>query len=143
VEHLLPSTVKAELKEPKEEDEEEVDEEDTEGEPAEEMGSSLGQEEEQWPHSPVPGTWFPLESTLVLHQNFPSGSKSVIQLDLRLPPNLNGKTHCLPWLGPPMVEQDDPWKTTPCPAACPRRRRSMWVLVVPAPMLAPAEPVSN
>ena len=91
---------------------------------------SLGQLAEQWPHSPVPVTWLPLSSTRVLHQNLPwvqkrfeskkslgfqtSGSRSVIQLDLRVPPNRKGKTQGLPWPGPPGqlgFSQDNGWQT--------------------------------
>ena len=120
---LVPSTVNAELVWPDEEseDEEEDEEEDDDDElledPELESFLSLGQPAEQWPHSPVPVTWLPPSSTRVLHQNLPwvqkrfeskkslgfqtSGSRSVIQLDLRVPPNRKGKTQGLPWPGPP------------------------------------------
>ena len=73
---LVPSTVNAELVWPDEESEDE--EEDEEGDddelledPGLESFLSLGQPNEQWPHSPVPVTWLPLSSTRVLHQNLP------------------------------------------------------------------------
>merc|ERR1711963_845134 len=100
---LVPSTVNAELVWPDEEseDEDEDEEEDDDDDelledPELESFLSLGQPAEQWPHSPVPVTWLPPSSTRVLHQNLPSGSRSVIQLDLRVPPNRKGKTQGLP-----------------------------------------------
>ena len=46
--------------------------------------------------------------------NQTSGSRSVIQLDLRVPPNRKGKTQGLPWPGPPGqlgFSQDNCWQT--------------------------------
>ena len=68
----VPSTVNAELVWPDEEEEEEEDDEEVALElPEFEICLSLGQPAEQCPHSPVPVTWFPPASTLVLHQNLP------------------------------------------------------------------------
>ena len=128
---LVPSTVNAELVWPDEEkDEEEDDDDELLEDPGLESFLSLGQLAEQWPHSPVPVTWLPPSSTRVLHQNLPwvqkrfeskkslgfqtSGSRSVIQLDLRVPPNRKGKTQGLPWPGPPGqlgFSQDNCWQT--------------------------------
>ena len=71
----VPSTVNAELVGPEEEEEneeeEEDDEEETVGLAGFEICLSWGQPAEQCPHSPVPVTWLPPPSTLVLHQNLP------------------------------------------------------------------------
>ena len=67
----VPSTVNAELVWPDEEEEEEEEEEVALELPEFEICLSLGQPAEQCPHCPVPVTWFPPTSTLVLHQNLP------------------------------------------------------------------------
>ena len=58
-------------KDDEDEEEEEDDEEVALEPPGLEICLSLGQPAKQCPHSPVPVTWFPPASTLVLHQNLP------------------------------------------------------------------------